>query len=57
MPFQYGPIVVVVAFLLLIAVMPTWPYSRGWGYRPTLALAIIFTMLAVFVAIGGFGPA
>lgn len=57
MPFQYGPIVVVVAFLLLLAVMPTWPYSRGWGYRPTLVLAIIFTLLAVFVAIGGFGPA
>ena len=57
MSVGYGPIIVIIAFLLLIAAMPTWPYSRQWGYRPTMVLAIIFMMVAVFVAIGGFGPA
>lgn len=56
MPVGYGPIIVVIAFLLLIAAMPIWPYSRQWGYRPTMVLAIIFMMVAVFVAIGGLGP-
>lgn len=53
----YGPIVLIVVFLVLIAVMPSWPYSRQWGYRPTMVLAIVFLMMAVFVAIGGLGPA
>ena len=53
----YGPIVLIVVFLVLIAVMPAWPYSRQWGYRPTMVLAIVFLMMAVFVAIGGLGPA
>ena len=57
MAVGYGPIIVVIVFILLIGVMPAWPYSRQWGYRPTLVLAIIFLMIAVFVAIGGFGPA
>ncbi|MCE7027801.1 DUF3309 family protein [Jiella avicenniae] len=57
MDVGYGPIVVVIVFLALIAAMPTWPYSRQWGYRPTLVLGIIFVLIAVFVAIGGFGPA
>ena len=52
-----GPIIVVIVFLVMIAMMPTWPYSRRWGYRPTMVLALIFLMIAVFVAIGGFGPA
>lgn len=56
MDVGYGPIVVVIVFLALIAAMPTWPYSRQWGYRPTLVLGIVFVMIAVFVAIGGFGP-
>ncbi len=57
MPLGPGPIIVVLAFLVMIAIMPTWPYSRRWGYRPTMVLALIFMMIAVFVAIGGFGPA
>jgi low affinity Fe/Cu permease len=57
MAVGYGPIIVVIVFLVLIASMPIWPFSRRWGYRPSIALGIIFTMIAVFVAIGGFGPA
>ncbi|MBO0661021.1 DUF3309 domain-containing protein [Jiella sp. MQZ9-1] len=51
-----GPILVVIVFLMLIAAIPTWPYSRQWGYRPTIAMGLIFLMIAVFVAIGGLGP-
>lgn len=52
-----GPIIVVIVFLVMIAAIPTWPYSRRWGYRPTMVLGLIFLMIAVFVAIGGFAPA
>ncbi|WAP70102.1 DUF3309 family protein [Jiella pelagia] len=56
MDVGYGPIVVVIVFLVLIAAVPTWPWSRQWGYRPTMVLGIVFLMIAVFVAIGGLSP-
>ncbi|WP_082529367.1 DUF3309 family protein [Aurantimonas sp. Leaf443] len=55
MDVGYAPIIVVIVFLLVVAVMPVWPWSRGWGSRPVLALALIFMMIAVFAVIGGFG--
>jgi hypothetical protein len=27
--------------LLLLAVMPVYPYSRGWGYRPAVVIALV----------------
>ncbi|EAU40349.1 hypothetical protein FP2506_03945 [Fulvimarina pelagi HTCC2506] len=50
-----GPIVVVIAFLVMIMAVPIWPWARPFGYRPTIILGIVFMMIAVFVAIGGFG--
>jgi hypothetical protein len=26
--------------VLLLAVLPTWPYSQGWGYYPTGGLGL-----------------
>jgi len=40
-----------VLILLLIAVVPTWPYNRNWGYYPTggvgaiLALTLVLLMM------------
>jgi hypothetical protein len=53
MTLGYGPIIVVIVFLLLVGVMPAWPYSRQWGYRPTIILGIVFVLIAAFVALGG----
>lgn len=41
-------IIIIVIVLLLLAVIPTWPYSRGWGYNPAgliLAILLIFLVL------------
>ena len=29
-----GTILLIILVLLLIGVLPTWPYSAGWGYYP-----------------------
>ena len=50
-----GPIIVVIAFLVMIMAVPIWPWARPYGYRPTIVLGLVFMMIAVFVAIGGFG--
>lgn len=36
-------------FLLLLASGPWWPHSRGWGYKPTVALlAVLLSWLVVW---------
>jgi hypothetical protein len=27
-------LIIILLILILIGVIPTWPYSRGWGYAP-----------------------
>ena len=29
-----GTILLIILILILLGVIPTWPYSRGWGLRP-----------------------
>lgn len=41
---------------LLIAVVPVWPYSRRWGYAPTLAAALVFLAFLLLVYVGYIGP-
>jgi hypothetical protein len=45
-----GTILIVVLILILIGALPSWPYSRGWGYYPSggfglLAIIIIILLL------------
>ena len=44
-------ILFIILILLLIGALPTWPYSRGWGYYPGGILGlliVIFLILALF---------
>jgi hypothetical protein len=47
-----GVLVTILVILLLIGLLPTWPYSRGWGYAPFggglgLLLVIVVVLLLV----------
>lgn len=41
----------ILAVLLILALLPAWPYSRRWGYGPsglgTLILVIVLLVLLV----------
>jgi uncharacterized protein DUF3309 len=55
-----GTILFILLILLLLGAVPTWPYSRGWGYGPsgilgTLLLILLLLMLFNMVP-WGFGP-
>lgn len=41
--------VVAILFLLVLASLPRWSYSAGWGWYPSGALA--FVMLAALIAL------
>lgn len=36
-----------ILFILLLGVLPTWPYSSGWGYYPSGGLGILLIVLLV----------
>ena len=38
--------------ILLFAVIPAWPYSRGWGYYPSGGLGTILVILIVLMLLG-----
>jgi hypothetical protein len=40
-------ILIVVLMLVLLGALPTWPYSRDWGYYPS-----VLTGVGVLVLIG-----
>jgi hypothetical protein len=47
-----GTILIVVLILLLIGAIPSWPYSRGWGYYPSGGLGLVLIVVIVLLAMG-----
>jgi len=47
-----GTILLVILILLLLGALPSWPYSRGWGYYPTGGLGLIFLIVLILVLVG-----
>ena len=46
-----GTILIIVLILLLIGAIPSWPYSRGWGYYPSGILGVVLVVIIVLVLI------
>ena len=47
-----GTIVLILLVLLLLGVLPTWPYSTGWGYYPSGGLGLVLVILLILVVTG-----
>ena len=47
-------IVLVLLVLLLIGVIPAWPYSRSWGPYPSGALGVILAIVVVLMLLKVF---
>jgi Protein of unknown function (DUF3309) len=45
-------ILVVLLILLLLGALPTWPYSRGWGYYPSGGLGLLLLILIILLLAG-----
>ena len=45
-------ILLVVLLVILLGALPTWPYSRSWGYYPSSALGTIVLILVVLLLLG-----
>ncbi|HZZ29916.1 MAG TPA: DUF3309 family protein [Pirellulales bacterium] len=47
-----GTILLIVLILLLLGAIPTWPYSRGWGYYPSGGLGLVVLILVILLLTG-----
>ena len=47
-----GTILVIILILLLLGVLPAWPYSTGWGYYPSGGLGLIL-LIVIILALAG----
>jgi hypothetical protein len=44
-----GLILLIIVILLLLGAVPTWPYSRNWGYGPSGLLGLLLVVLVVLL--------
>jgi hypothetical protein len=47
-----GTILLIILIVLLIGAVPTWPYSRGWGYWPGGILGIVLIVVLILLLMG-----
>jgi uncharacterized protein DUF3309 len=45
-------ILFIVLIALLLGAIPTWPYSRGWGYYPSGGIGLIVLILLILLVTG-----
>lgn len=45
-------LLLIILVLVLIAALPTWPYSSGWGYYPSGLVGLILVVLLILFLMG-----
>lgn len=45
-------IIGIILFILLLAALPSWGYSRGWGYFPSGILGTLLVILIILLLLG-----
>ncbi|MGN6464728.1 MAG: DUF3309 family protein [Rhizobiaceae bacterium] len=47
-----GTILIIILILILLGAVPSWPYSRGWGYGPSGIVGVILVIIIILVLLG-----
>lgn len=47
-----GTILLIVLILLLVGALPTYSYSRNWGYAPSGGLGLVVLVLVIMLLMG-----
>jgi hypothetical protein len=45
-------IVLILLIILLVGALPSWPYSRSWGYGPSGLLGLVVVVLIILLLLG-----
>jgi hypothetical protein len=47
-----GTVLLVVLIVLLLGALPTWPYSRSWGYYPSGVAGTVVLIIVILLLLG-----
>ncbi len=47
-----GLILLIIFIILLIGLLPAWPYSSGWGYYPSGGVGLILLIIIILLLLG-----
>jgi len=47
-----GTILIIILILILLGSLPTWPYSGGWGYYPSVGAGLILLIVIILLVVG-----
>ena len=47
-----GTILIIVLLLALLGALPSWGYSRSWGYFPSGGLGLVLVIVIILVLLG-----
>jgi hypothetical protein len=45
-------ILIIILILILIGAVPSWPYSRSWGYGPSGIVGVILVVVIILLLMG-----
>lgn len=45
-------LILIIVVILFLAVLPTWPYSTGWGYYPSGGLGLLLLIVVILLIMG-----
>lgn len=45
-------ILMIVLIVLILGLLPAWPYSTGWGYYPSGGLGVILIIVLILMLVG-----
>jgi Protein of unknown function (DUF3309) len=44
-----GLILLIILILLLLGAIPSWPYSRNWGYGPSGGIGLLLIIVLILL--------
>jgi hypothetical protein len=47
-------LLLIILLVLLLGALPSWPYSRGWGYYPSSGLGVVLVIVLGLLLMGKF---
>ncbi len=49
-----GLILLILLIILLFGAVPTWPYSRNWGYAPSGGIGLVLVIVLILLLLHVF---
>ena len=45
-------LLIIILVVLVLGLLPAWPYSAGWGYYPSGGLGLVLVILLILLLMG-----